>query len=84
MAKGKRRAAPIIDEAAYCSYDNLTLSNIVTIDNSSTIKATIDAISCDISSDKITVEGENISLTEKIKQMESKKKKKIKKITVRF
>lgn len=84
MAKGKRRAAPIIDEAVYCSYDNLTLSNIVAIDNSSTIKDAIDAISCDISSDKVTVEGENISLTEKIKQMESKKKKKIKKIIVRF
>lgn len=82
MVRGKRRAAPIIEDAAYCSYDNLTLSNIVTIDNSSTIKDTVDAIICTVSSDKVIVEGENISLTEKIKQMESKKK--IKKITVRF
>ena len=84
MARGKRRAASIIDEAAYCSYDNLTLSNIVTENPSPTIKDTIDAIICTISSDKIIVEEENISLTEKIKQMESKKKKKIKKIIVRF
>ena len=84
MARGKRRTAPIIDGMACFSYDDLALSNIATIENSPAIKDTIDAIIYTISSDKITVEGENISLTEKIKQMESKKKKKIKKITVRF
>ena len=82
MAKGKRRAAPIIDEAAYCSYDNLALS--IDTDYIS-LKSTIDAIdNSGVSSDKIFIEGENISLIEKIKQMESKKKKRIKKITVRF
>lgn len=84
MAKGKRRAAPIIDEAAYCSYNDLVLSDIVTIESSPVIKDTVDAIICTVSSDKVIVERENISLTEKIKQMESKKKKRIKKIIVRF
>lgn len=81
MAKGKRRAAPIIDEAAYCSYDNLALS--IDTDYIS-LKSTIDAIDSGVSSDKIFIEGENISLTEKIKQVESKKKRRIKSIKVRF